>query len=141
MDINFLLFLQDLRISSGETVLGFFQNQSFITDAEVLLVLIGLIYWCINKNLGIYVMQSLVFSRLINGLLKITVCCYRPWVRNSLLQPTEYDMSKATDYSFPSGHASNATVFYRSLAFRKNVHIIWKILVAFLIITVCFLRV
>ena len=43
---------------------------------------------------------SVCLSRYLNGIMKVTACSYRPFVRDSRIIP----VSKPSSYSFPSGH-------------------------------------
>ena len=41
-------------------------------------------------------------------IIKLTVCAYRPWIRDSRIVPAGDSITTATGYSFPSGHTSTA---------------------------------
>ena len=44
--------------------------------------------------------------------MKVTVCAYRPWIRDARIEPYGNAKTTATGYSFPSGHTMNgATIF------------------------------
>ena len=42
----------------------------------------------------------------INPLIKLTACVYRPWIRDSRIIPAGDAIRTATGYSFPSGHTT-----------------------------------
>ena len=42
----------------------------------------AVLYWGFNKKLGTFLLMGWSANRLLNGFLKITVCAYRPWIRN-----------------------------------------------------------
>lgn len=78
------------------------------------------IYWAYNKKLGLWFITSNVLGLYFNGILKITACIARPWVRDTRIAPYENAIPSATGYSFPSGHATQSAVFYGSIALLKK---------------------
>lgn len=83
MDISYLLFLQHLREVTG----GYLDSLAVTlsTYGEVLpaLLVLSVLYWCIDKRLGQYLLMGWGYNRLANGFAKITVCAYRPWIRDA----------------------------------------------------------
>ena len=55
-----------------------------------------------------------------NGALKVTVCAYRPWIRDARILPYGDSINTATGYSFPSGHTMNAATVFGGGAVRKD---------------------
>lgn len=51
-----------------------------------------------------------------NGAVKLSVCAYRPWIRDSRIVPAGDSKVAATGYSFPSGHTMCATAMYGTTA-------------------------
>ena len=108
MDIEYLLWFQNLRESTNNIFTPFMQGYSdFVVSVLAFAPL--LIYWCINKRNGLYLFASLGMSRFLNGVLKLTFCVYRPWIRDPRIIPAEGSIKTAGGYSFPSGHTMNAT--------------------------------
>lgn len=64
--------------------------------------------------------------QIFNQFLKNTFCVYRPWIRDSRIEPVSGAKSGATGYSFPSGHTASSTGVYGSLGIfcRKNYKLI-----------------
>ncbi len=116
MDISYLLYLQNLRDATSHIFDKFFIYVTNYGEMAYLLPIFALIYWCINKKTGEFMFLSLGFSRLINGLIKIMACVYRPWIRDLRVTPINNGMKTATGYSFPSGHTANATATFGSYA-------------------------
>lgn len=116
MDMQYLIWLQGLRVNLGEGVEKFF---TVFTDASlgVAMVLASIIFWCVNKRAGKFLLLVTVFGRLINQLLKGTFCVYRPWILDSDVHPTATAQSSASSYSFPSTHTGNATAVYGGIAY------------------------
>jgi hypothetical protein len=67
-------------------------------------------------------MFSYVGARFINAVLKLTVCCYRPWIRDPRVVPSPAALGGAGGYSFPSGHSSSGMGLFGSAgwAFRRE---------------------
>ena len=122
MDINYLLFLQNLRNYLGGVFDSFF---AFITQLSVgvyILLIPLFIYWAIDKRKGLFIYSSYGLANYFNAFLKSTFCVYRPWIRDSRIKPLDSVMSGATGYSFPSGHSTNASSVYLSLAYKYKKH-------------------
>ena len=73
-------------------------------------VLCVVLFWGIDREMGYWV--------IINNLIKLTACVYRPWIRDARIEPPERALRTATGYSFPSGHTQFAASSYGSLAQR-----------------------
>jgi len=84
---------------------------SFLGTEEFYLVLLPLLYWCINKGLGADLGVLLVFSGFINSALKAFFKHPRPFWENFALK-----LSDETSFSLPSGHAQNSTAIFGYLA-------------------------
>ncbi len=93
---------------------------TFLGELNTTLVLLAVVYWCVHKELGVYLMMGWGGNRLVNGALKITVCAYRPWIRDPRVVPYGDSMTTATGYSFPSGHATNAGAVFGGGAVRRD---------------------
>ena len=111
MDIQYLLFLQNLRVASGGVFDEFFNSISkFAVDIMPFLPFI--IFWCVSRKWGYRYLVTLGIGELVNGIIKLTVCAYRPWIRSELIEPAGDSKVAATGYSFPSGHTMSATCTY-----------------------------
>ena len=129
VDISYLIWLQGLRELSPAPVRAFF---SFLgSDAVVLVVLIVpcLAYWCLDKKRGLIALWAYGASSICNQLIKNTVCCYRPWVRDARVTPDPKAIPGASGYSFPSGHSQASASMIGGLGWlwRKQV---WPLVAA-----------
>ena len=120
MDIDILLFLQQFRNGAGAVFTDFFLKMSYIGEMTVVLAVIAEIYWCVNKDFGNFFLMGWSGNRIVNGLLKVTACVYRPWIRDARIIPDSEALAAATGYSFPSGHSMNAASLYGGGAIRKE---------------------
>ena len=114
---------------------------SFITmfgEELVLIVVLGFLYWSFNKEIGRKVGLNITMGLVWNPLIKNIACRRRPYFDNEgikCLKPVDksysiYDV-KAQGWSFPSGHSTNSTIAYGSLAYyfkNKAIRIIGIIL-------------
>ena len=117
MDIEYLIWLQNLRGKVGEGVEEFF---TLFTDGSIAatLILSAIIFWCVDKKTGKFLLLVMAFSRICNQILKNTFCVYRPWILDLNVHPVPSVMNEVTSYSFPSGHANVSTAVYGGIAYR-----------------------
>lgn len=114
--MDYLLFLQGLRESAGDFLNTFLFAVSELMGGAVGMVIPAIIYWCINKRAGSFMLMGFSGSFLINQTLKNIFCIYRPWILDSRITPMENAFGSATGYSFPSGHTTMATASYGGVA-------------------------
>ena len=120
-------------LSIGCTMLG---------EQIVLILLLGFLYWCYDKEFGKFVGINTIMGVILNPMLKNLVLRRRPYFDHSsikILKPVDpsadiYDIS-AQGYSFPSGHSTNSVILYGSLAQygRKKVLMVIAVLFPFLV--------
>ncbi len=122
MDIEYLLWLQNLRDSCGEMLTPF---MVWVSDdlAEIdLLIIPLLVYWCMSKRGGLFLLLSMSISQFLSNVIKMTCCVYRPFIRDSRLIPYG---GRPSGYSFPSGHTMTAAPIlggYAVLSREKYMH-------------------
>ena len=115
MDINYLLFLQNFRHNIDDVWTPFLQGVSLFSISYLFLIPI-FIYWCISKRSGLYIWASFCVADAINAVLKLTVCAYRPWIRDPRIIPAGNAIATAGGYSFPSEHTVCASTLYGGTA-------------------------
>lgn len=140
MDMGILLALQNFRNGAGAFLSDFVSKMTFFGELNTVLVVMAILYWCISKSFGTYLLMGWSGNRLVNGFLKITVCAYRPWIRDVRVIPYGNSMTTATGYSFPSGHTMNAASAYGGIAVRKDVPRLLRAVLALLVLLVAFSR-
>jgi len=114
LDIQYLLLLQEFRNATGGIFNEFFNAMSKFA-VEILQFLPFVIFWSVSKKWGYFFMLNQEIGELINNVIKLTVCAYRPWIRSDLIEPAGDSKVAATGYSFPSGHTRVATSEYGSI--------------------------
>lgn len=123
--MSLLYFFESIRnpvldiIGAGVT---FFGSEIF------LLVIIGVVFWCVDKELGYKVAFSYIVARAVNNVLKVAFRVPRPWVKDPDFTVVESVKEGATGYSFPSGHSNSIGVF--GTTFFMNTHHRWIKIVA-----------
>ena len=140
MDIRYLLLLQEFRNGPGAILAAFFAKMTFLGELTTALFIMAAIYWCIDKELGTYLLIGFSGNRLVNGVLKVTVCAYRPWIRDPAIVPHGDAITTATGYSFPSGHTMNAATVFGGGAVRKDFPARLRIMLGLMVVLVAFSR-
>lgn len=140
MDIQYLLWLQELRNATGGVFDEFFNALSkFAVDIMPFLPFV--VFWCADKKWGYRFITSWGIGEVLNGIIKLTVCAYRPWIRSDLIEPAGDSKVAATGYSFPSGHTMVATVTYgTTIVWQKDKRRWISILCGILIVLTGFSR-
>ena len=115
MDIEYLLFLQRFRESINDSLTPFMEGISLFAVSYLIMIPV-FVYWVINKRSGLYTLVSYYLCCGINAIVKLTVCAYRPWIRDARVHPAGDAITTATGYSFPSGHTVTAGPIYGGLA-------------------------
>ncbi len=115
MDLEYLLFLQNNVRSEAlnPVMMG-------ISDLVVsMYILFGLfvIYWCLSKKIGYSLLFAMAFGDMLNSIVKLSFCIYRPWIRNSAIVPPAVAIPSASGYSFPSGHSQISMSLYGTGAY------------------------
>lgn len=108
MDIAYLLWLQDIRITAYDGWTAFMQGVSSFGQSYALLLPV-FIYWCWDKRHGLLTLASLYVCLALTAIIKLTACVYRPWVRDPRVVPAG---KLPSSYSFHSRHTSMATTVY-----------------------------
>ena len=115
MDITYLLWLQGIREALPSVVEQFFVVVSAIAVNNALILIPCILFWCLDKRAGQYLVFTFSWGSFANQFVKNTVCCNRPWIRSSAVHPSAEALAEATGYSFPSGHTQAATSLFGGL--------------------------
>ena len=120
IDIQYLLFLQNLRLMTGGIFDELFNGISKFA-VDIMPFLPYAVFWAVDKTWGYRYMFTTWIAEVVNGIIKLTVCAYRPWIRSPLIEPAGDSKVAATGYSFPSGHTVMATNEYgTTIAYQKD---------------------
>lgn len=103
---------------------------SFITmfgEEMVMIAVLGFLYWSYDKKFGKFVGLNILVGIVVNPMLKNLAFRRRPYFDHEgikILKPVDasadiYNIAEQ-GYSFPSGHTTNSTMLYSSLAMYKK---------------------
>lgn len=112
---------------------AFFSAVTYCGHELAFIALAMVVYWCVSKKYGCYLMAAGLLGTALNQFLKILCCVPRPWVRDPNFTIVESARAAATGYSFPSGHTQNAAGIIGGVARftrKKALRIICIVLVA-----------
>ena len=93
------------------------------------------LFWCVNKNYGYYVLSVGCIGTIANQFMKLSFQVPRPWVLDPDFTIVEQAREAATGFSFPSGHSQSAVGTFGALAYvtkNKTVRIL-AVIVAVLV--------
>lgn len=108
----------------------------FLTEVMLLITHLGeetaflvaalVVFWCVDKNRGYYIMGVGFCGTILNQFLKLLCKVPRPWVLDENFQAVEAAIPEATGYSFPSGHSQSSVGTFGGLALTtKNKILRW----------------
>ncbi len=104
--MQFLYWLESIRTPLLDS---FFSAITHLGSETLFIVLAIVVFWCVNKRSGYYLMTVGFFGTLVNQFLKLAYRIPRPWVRDPEFTIVEAARADATGYSFPSGHTQSVT--------------------------------
>lgn len=85
-------------------------------EETAFLVLALIVFWCVDKRRGYYVMAVGFMGTIVNQVLKLICAVPRPWVLDPNFTILEQAREAASGYSFPSGHTSFAVGTFGAIA-------------------------
>ncbi len=116
--MQFLYFLEGLRAPILTAIMSFF---TLFGEETVFIVLAMLLFWCVDKYEGYYMLTVGFLGTQINNFLKVNFRIDRPWVRDPQFHAVESAIPGAGGYSFPSGHTQSAVGAFGAVArWEKN---------------------
>lgn len=114
---------------STEFLDNIFQFITILGEGVIYVLVIAVLYWCVNKRMGLRLAFIQIFSIATNGFIKNIFKAPRPIGQEGIFS---LRTETATGYSFPSGHTQATTAFWSALMklYRKLwLYIIGSILI------------
>jgi len=111
--MKLLYALQEIRKPALDAVL---QLITRLGEETIFMVVAIVVFWCISKKGGYYLLSVGFLGTVANQWLKIAFRIPRPWVLDPNFQIVESAREAATGYSFPSGHTQSAVGTFGGLA-------------------------
>jgi len=112
--IQVILWLQQY---SSPALDSFFKGVTFLGDEEFIFLLLPILYWLVDRTMGLHLSLLLALSAYFNSLTKAIVDQPRPFVYDTRVPA----LIEATEDGFPSGHTQISVVLWGYLAqhFRR----------------------
>ncbi len=111
--MSFLYLLENVRCAFLD---GFMNIITYLGDEYAFLVLAMVVFWCVDKFQGYYVLFVGFIGTQLNQLLKVIFRIERPWILDKNFKPVEGSIGRADGYSFPSGHTQSAVGTFGAIA-------------------------
>ena len=111
--MKLLYALQEIRNPALDAVL---QLITRLGEETVFMVVAIVVFWCVSKKGGYYLLSVGFLGTVANQWLKIAFRIPRPWVLDPNFQIVESAREAATGYSFPSGHTQSAVGTFGGVA-------------------------
>ena len=131
-----MAFLEKLAELRTPSMTGLFSLLTYLGDGMLIVVFALIVYWCIDKKLGLRIGAVVSVNGVINGVLKSLFRVQRPWVKNPEFEAVESAKARASGYSFPSGHMANAVAAYGTAGFYYKNKVVRIILIILIFLTI-----
>lgn len=112
----------------------FMLTVTHLGEEPAFLIAVLIIFWCVDKYHGYYLLGVGLFGNMANQFLKITCRVLRPWYRDENFKALEAAIPEADGYSFPSGHSQTAVGYLGCIAATQKNRIIRAVCIAFMIL-------
>ena len=129
--MEFLYFLENLRVP---VLNEFMLLITHLGEETAFLAIALIVFWCVDKYEGYYLMGVGLFGNMANQFLKITCRVPRPWVRDPDFHALEAAIPEAGGYSFPSGHSQTAVGTFGCIAATRKNKLLRGICIALMIL-------
>ena len=125
--MDFLYLLEKIRVPG--------LNELMLAVTELggempFLVIALIVFWCVDKRRGYYVLSVGFLGTLTNQFMKLWFRIPRPWVLDPNFTILEQAREAASGYSFPSGHTQNAVGTFGALVVTTKTKLVRYIALA-----------
>ena len=134
-EVQLMSWLQSRLGEAGISIVSFF---SAFGEELILIVIMGFLYWCYNKQIGKRIGTQVLMGLVWNPMIKNVFLRRRPYFDHEdiqiyrIVEPEADPLDIAAQgFSFPSGHSTNAAIVYGSLALMLKKK--WMMMLAFLV--------
>lgn len=128
-EVRLIEWIQSWLGSAGTAIASFI---TLFGEEFMLVAILGFIYWCYDKEFGKFAAFNIFIGLVWNPLLKNIVLRRRPYFDNpgiKCLKPVDSSADimdiQAQGFSFPSGHSTNASITYSSIALYSKKKALW----------------
>lgn len=114
--MELLYLLEEIRNPILDAIVSFI---TLFGEETVFMAICMIIFWCVDKWQGYYLLLTGFAGTVINQTLKMTFKVPRPWVKDPDFTIVESAREAATGYSFPSGHTQSSVGMFGGIG-RAN---------------------
>lgn len=111
--MEFLYMLEAFRMP---VLNEFMLAVTYFGDEIAFLVTALILFWCVDKRKGYYILSVGFIGTLANQFMKLWFRIPRPWIIDKNFTILEQAREAAAGYSFPSGHTQNAVGTFGGIA-------------------------
>lgn len=111
--MQLLYWFESIRTPVLDTVMSLVTR---LGEEALFLLAALLVFWCVDKRRGYYLMTVGFVGTLVSQWLKVVCAVPRPWVKDPDFTIVESARAAATGYSFPSGHTQSAVGYLGGIA-------------------------
>ena len=115
--MQILYWLEGLRVPGLNE---FMLAVTHLGEETAFLAIAIIVFWCVDKYEGYYLMGVGLLGNMANQFLKILCRIPRPWFRDPEFHALEAAIPEADGYSFPSGHSQTAVGTFGCIAATKK---------------------
>lgn len=115
--MDFLYFLESIRVSWLNTFMLLITQ---FGDEIAFLVVALILFWCVDKKRGYYILAVGFLGTLANQFMKLYFRIPRPWVVDKNFTIVEDAREAASGYSFPSGHTQSSVGTFGAIAYTTK---------------------
>ncbi len=121
--MKFLYFMESLRLPVLDEMMLLITK---LGEETAFLVAALILFWCVDKNKGYFVMAVGFFGTILTQIMKLICMVPRPWVQDPNFTVVGDAKEAAGGYSFPSGHSQSAVGTFGGIAYgTKNKALFW----------------
>ena len=129
--MEFLYLLEKIRVPVLNELMLLITH---LGEETAFLAIAIVVFWCVDKYQGYYLMGVGLFGNMANQFLKILCRIPRPWVCDPNFHALESAIPEASGYSFPSGHSQTAVGTFGCIAATQKKNWIRGICIAIMIL-------
>ncbi|MCF7924865.1 MAG: phosphatase PAP2 family protein [Candidatus Izimaplasma sp.] len=129
-ELDIVRWLQSFRTDFLDFI---FKTITLFGEEMIIIIVLGIIYWSINKEIGKRLAITVFLSAGLNSLLKILIVRTRPYLVDDSI--TNLRPETSGSYSMPSGHTQSASTLFFGVYyfFKKSYLLIFAIIITFLV--------
>ena len=118
-NLNCLRAIAELRTPLLDTLM---QGVTELGGETLFMLFMLVVFWCVDKNKGYFLMLLCFTGTAVNQMLKITFCIPRPWVLDPSFEIVESARAGATGFSFRRRRLRRDVLHHEKALGARGVH-------------------